>query len=122
MSKLNRMLRADRGLKTKPCDAFSLEELQELQGELFAARSPTLQDMYSGDRRSLPYATNAALAGSHSEQSAWLKARPDLLAMLRDGLCHELVMMYMHHLSDSAREEVKSGAVVLPLLPEGDLH
>merc|ERR1719198_2492133 len=38
------------------------------------------------------------------------------LRKFRDGACHELVMWYIHHLSESAREEVKE-RVVLPLLP-----
>jgi len=42
--------------------------------------------------------------------------------MIRDGLCHELVMMYVHHLTESARGELKSGTFVLPRLPVGEMH
>jgi hypothetical protein len=31
-------------------------------------------------------------------------------------------MMYVHHLTESARAELKGSAFVLPLLPERDLH
>eukprot|EP00421_Protoceratium_reticulatum_P006583 CAMPEP_0168372506 /NCGR_PEP_ID=MMETSP0228-20121227/8316_1 /TAXON_ID=133427 /ORGANISM="Protoceratium reticulatum, Strain CCCM 535 (=CCMP 1889)" /LENGTH=496 /DNA_ID=CAMNT_0008385415 /DNA_START=66 /DNA_END=1556 /DNA_ORIENTATION=- len=123
MMKLNRALAAERRLATKACSTYSLRELHQLQHEIFAARSPALQALYAGDRRSLPFATAAELSGAHQNHSSWSHGRPDLLPMLRDGLCHELVMMYMHHLSASAREELKSGAsFTLPLLPETGLH
>jgi len=122
MAKLNKMLTADRGLTTKACSAFTLKELHGLQEELFTARSPELQGMYDGDRRSLPYKSNAHLADVHSKQLSWAENRPHLTEMLRDGLCHELVMMYMHHLSASARKEIKAAALALPLLPLGGLH
>merc|ERR1711920_755481 len=42
---------------------------------------------------------------------------PALSIKARDGACHEMVMWYIHHLSESAREEIKE-RLTLPLLPE----
>eukprot|EP00406_Dinophysis_acuminata_P009058 CAMPEP_0179216570 /NCGR_PEP_ID=MMETSP0797-20121207/3449_1 /TAXON_ID=47934 /ORGANISM="Dinophysis acuminata, Strain DAEP01" /LENGTH=560 /DNA_ID=CAMNT_0020922737 /DNA_START=1 /DNA_END=1680 /DNA_ORIENTATION=+ len=122
MVNMNKQLRAEKGLRTRSCDSFSLDALHEVQHELFAARSPALQAIYEKDRRSLPYESHKHLRGHHEEQLARARVRPDLLQKMRDGLCNELVMMYMHHLSAPARAEVRSGALVLPLLPERDLH
>jgi len=120
--KLNRFLTQERGLTTRACSSFKLEELHGVHRELFSARSPILQSIYVGDRRSLRYASEAELAEAHKLYVTWSEDQPHLLEIVRDGLCHELVMMYMHHLSASARAAVKEGAFVLPLLPEGGLH
>eukprot|EP00928_Gymnodinium_smaydae_P055628 TRINITY_DN3912_c0_g1_i1.p1 TRINITY_DN3912_c0_g1~~TRINITY_DN3912_c0_g1_i1.p1 ORF type:complete len:532 (-),score=66.51 TRINITY_DN3912_c0_g1_i1:289-1812(-) len=122
MTKLNRILRAEKGLATKACADFSLEALHEVQHEIFAARSPALQELYKGDRRSLPYNSASELSEAHQERVLRGRARPDLVNKMRDGLCHELVLMYMHHLSEAARIEIRTGHFQLPLLPEGDLH
>jgi hypothetical protein len=123
MAKLNKLLRKETGLVTEPCSNFSLEELHEVQRELFAARSPTLQALYEGDRRSLRYANHSEMSESHAAARSWVREQPGLLNKLRDGLCHELVMMYVHHLSASARSLLKkAGNFVLPLLPEDGLH
>jgi hypothetical protein len=122
MAKLTQLIKKEQGLVTRPCSSFSLEELHELQRELFAARSPELQALYKGDRRSLRYGDEAVLSGAHAEAHSWVQTRPGLLNKLRDGLCHELVMMYVHHLSASARTLLKDGSFMLPLLPEGGLH
>jgi len=120
--KLNHFLTQERGLTTRVCSSFKLEELHGVHRELFSARSPILQSMYAGDRRSLRYASEAELAEAHRLDAKWSEDQPHLFEMVRDGLCHELVMLYMHHLSASARVAIKEGAFVLPLLPEGGLH
>merc|ERR1712232_1254827 len=51
-------------------------------------------------------------------EQAWRAQLPIGLAdKAQAGLCHELVMWFVHHLSAPAREEVKK-QVALPLLPE----
>eukprot|EP01065_Artemidia_motanka_P038016 TRINITY_DN46900_c0_g1_i1.p2 TRINITY_DN46900_c0_g1~~TRINITY_DN46900_c0_g1_i1.p2 ORF type:complete len:485 (+),score=178.93 TRINITY_DN46900_c0_g1_i1:70-1524(+) len=122
MSKLNAALRGDDGLNTRPCAEFAVAELHQLQRDLFAARSTRLQQVYrQTDKRRLPHSSLSDLAASQKEQVA-AAARSDLFELVRDGLCHEAVMTYVHHLTESAREELKSGAAVLPLLPEHELH
>jgi NADPH:quinone reductase-like Zn-dependent oxidoreductase len=122
MVQLNKVLVRDLELSSQHCEAFSVEQLHEIQKELFAARSPALQDLYSGhDNRALRYASHTDLFASHEDQLA-AATQSHLGTMIRDGLCHELVMMYVHHLTESARSELKSGAFVLPRLPERDMH
>jgi len=52
-----------------------------------------------------------------AEQARHQELSPELSAKAADGICHEMVMWFIHHLSASAREEIKQH-LVLPLLPE----
>lgn len=117
MQKLNRALLGEKGLRTQKCDNFSLELLQEMQLELFNARTHELDTVYkkAGDTRGMAHATLEAMEGEQAKLKD-LKS-PSLLAKARDGACHEMVMWYVHHLSESAREEIKE-RLILPLLPE----
>ena len=122
MALLNRQLLREAQLTTRPCDEWSVSELHAVQRELLAARSFDMQEVYdkAADRRALPYQDGEALAAAHSEQRGGL--RQATLPFVRDGLCKETVMMYIHHLADSARRELKAGGFVLPLLPERELY
>jgi len=115
MEKLNDVLKSEEGLNTRECHDFSVESLQEIQKVLFAARTPELESVYSEakDTRSMAHSSEAALV---EEQKMHLELEGAELNKARDGVCHELVMWYVHHLSEDARQLVKS-QVVLPLLP-----
>lgn len=116
MQKLNSILLRDGNLTTKPCADFNLQELHELEALLFDARSPQLNRIYSAadDTRRMAHQDLSAL---HAEQTWRVNLSGGHARVARDGLCHELVMWFVHHLSTDARKQVKSQAV-LPLLPE----
>jgi len=124
MVKLNKQLLAEDQLQSRPCTLNSLHELHETQRLLFAARHQDLQSTYvEGDGRLLPYESAASLLEAQRQQRVDASSRPDLMHMMRDGLCHETVMMYAHHLSQAMREKLKAfKSLVLPLLPEHELH
>merc|ERR1711907_215691 len=46
-----------------------------------------------------------------------LSAEPGLHDMQRDGLCHEAVMWFVHHLTEASRKSLVSQSFQLPLLP-----
>merc|ERR1712216_108259 len=69
----------------------------------------------AGDTRRVAHDSAESLEGEQAMVSA-IKT-PGLLTKARDGACHEMVMWYIHHLSDQAREEIRQ-RLVLPLLPE----
>mmetsp|Transcript_77185 Transcript_77185/g.121893 ORF Transcript_77185/g.121893 Transcript_77185/m.121893 type:complete len:230 (-) Transcript_77185:195-884(-) len=116
MQKLNTILRRDKSLRTQTCASFSLELLQEMQRELFNARSHELDVVYRkvGDTRRMAH---ESAEGLHAEQARVASIRGALSEKARDGACHEMVMWYVHHLSEKAREEIKQ-RLILPLLPE----
>lgn len=118
MEKLNAVLQSDPALRLSNCSDFSTEQLHETQRQLFDARSPALDAVYhdASDTRRMVHSSSAELQ-SHQEWHTQMEvARPELASKVRDGACHELVMWYTHHLSVSAREEIKE-RLLLPLLP-----
>lgn len=117
MQKLNNILLREKGLHSKKCADFSLDHLHEMQQELFNARTHELDAVYhtAGDTRKMAHASLEELTAEQSNLKA-IKD-PRLLKKARDGACHEMVMWYIHHLSEPAREEIKQ-RLILPLLPE----
>jgi len=119
MQKLNKVLMAEKGLKTQSCGNFTTDSLHEMQRLLFDARSPQLDSIYmeAADTRRMAHANLAALEKEQAHVRGLKESDSSLAAMAHDGACHEMVMWYIHHLSASAREELKD-ILVLPLLPD----
>jgi hypothetical protein len=122
MQVLNGVLRRS-AAKTRNCSAFSLAELHESRARLFAARAPQLDAVYraAADTRGIAHVDAKSLAEEHEMNLALSASRPDLMTKLRDGACHETVMWFVHHLTESAREEI-GNTIALPLLPEQQHH
>jgi len=118
MEKLNAALQRDSSLRLSNCSDLSTEQLHETQRQLFDARSPALDAVYrdASDTRRMAHSSAAELQRHQAWHAEMDVARPVLARKARDGACHELVMWYIHHLSASAREEIKE-RLVLPLLP-----
>jgi hypothetical protein len=116
MQKLNALLEREEGLQTQKCSDFSTETLHEMQRLLFNARTPELDAVYQdvADTRLMAHTDLPSLAAEQTKHQA---LTPELRAKATDGICHEMVMWFVHHLSASAREEIKQH-LVLPLLPE----
>jgi len=119
MTGLNAVLEAEKGLETRACDQFSIEELHAVQRVLFEARSPEFQQVYTSasDTRSLMHATSTKLEEEQAAVEQLMTSRPEVANMVRDGVCHQTVMWYVHHLAEGTKEEVKQ-LIVLPLLPK----
>lgn len=116
MKKLNAVLEREEGLETLKCSDFSTKTLHEMQRLLFNARTPELDAVYQDatDTRLMAHADMHSLT---AEQAKHQELIPELSTKETDGICHEMVMWFIHHLSASAREEIKKH-LVLPLLPE----
>jgi len=119
MSTLNTVLEAEYGLSTRPCASFDLPELHAVQRVLFEARAPQLQEVYTGvnDTRSLAHTSASELEAEQAAVMDLAHSHPEVADMVRDGVCHETVMWYVHHLSEATKHEVQQ-LIVLPLLPE----
>jgi len=116
MQKLNAVLEREEGLETQKCSDFSTESLHEMQRLLFNARTPELDAVYQGaaDTRLMAHNDMPSLTAEQAKHQALI---PELHKKAADGICHEMVMWFIHHLSASAREEIKQH-LVLPLLPK----
>lgn len=118
MDKLNGVLLRERGLRTRPCNNFTLPGLHEMQRLLFDARTPELAAVYdkAGDTRRMAHGSAETLEAEQRRHAALHDSGHRAAAVARDGSCHEMVMWYIHHLSESAREDIKD-LLELPLLP-----
>lgn len=83
---------------------------------LFMLRDPQLDDIYhqSQDKRRMQKDISS-MSKEWEELNAEAAANPELARMHRDGHCHEAVMWYVHHLSESSKAAIKDKAE-LPLL------
>jgi len=118
MTMLNQALSSDQAVHTKDCADFTISELHQVQRVLMNAAAPALNEIYKqrNDTRALRVMGDADLNAEFRAVALLVAARPELFAMVRDGLCHETIMMYTHHLSNSARAEA-AHLVALPLMP-----
>merc|ERR1719232_2277449 len=106
--------------RSKSCDMYDHETLNDIARQLYSVRSLELDDLYSekGDNRALHFSdfeykehlwVGESLA-HHRGSLAWNATR--------DGKCAELVMWYIHHLSESTRKVLsQSDTFQLPLMP-----
>lgn len=116
MSKvLNRWLEKS-GARTKPCDEWTAQELQQLQAQLYLLRNGDLDEVYQNtqDNRRLRHALEE-LEATWRDHSVLAEAE-GLEDMHRDGHCHEAVMWYVHHLNDEVKEVLTAAGVEIPLL------
>ena len=69
MKGLNKILKAEKGLESKPCSAFELPELHAVQRVLFEARAPDFNKVYdeASDTRGIKHRDSSEL---EKEQAA----------------------------------------------------
>lgn len=126
---LNAHLDAQGGLSSKACSDFSLAELFDVRLTLHALRDAKLAEIYdraaaAGQKegRVMTAKDLKALEAIHMERKGQAASKPHLHDIIRDGLCHETVMWFVHHLTEDARSEASAMLGALPLLPTGKRH
>jgi hypothetical protein len=104
------------GKAMRPCDDFTLSELHSVRTALFAAREPALAAVYEpkNDGRMMTVKSAQELVQQNDHRQQIAEQDPSLVPMLRDGLCHETVMWFVHHLTEVARKKFSK---VIPALP-----
>ncbi len=109
------------GKAMRACENFTLAELHSVRAALFDAREPALDDVYrpKSDGRRMTIGSAQELVQQHDRYQEIAQQNPTVIPMLRDGLCHESVMWYVHHLTELARKKV---SIVLPALPVSKKH
>ena len=106
---LNRHLRRLSSTALAPCDDFDLPTLRTRRLRLSALTDPELVAIYPFHDGRRPRDAPAATTDVPSDSA--------LATVQRDGLCHEVVLMLVHHLTASARELVLGEGEAYPLLP-----
>jgi hypothetical protein len=105
---------------TKECKDWAVEELQQFQTLMLMeeVRAPEMDDVYrtTNDRRMLRGDVQA-----HGDRWEKLTRLASELGgkhqmMHRDGHCHEAVMWFTHHISETMRQKL-AAMISVPLLP-----
>jgi hypothetical protein len=117
---------------TQPCEQFTYDELNDLARTLWSFRSPELADIYSQANDNRQFHFDASRGLEHKEK-LWMKenelassnpskygAGSEHYEMVHEGKCAEIVMWWVHHLAEPARN-ILAGMVKVPLLPAGGL-
>jgi len=102
--------------KSKDCDLWTMEELQQLQISLLMLRDADLNELYheTDDNRKINKDIQQ-LVQEWDELNRLAATDPDLVRARRDGHCHEAVMWYVHHLPEGTKDLLKDD-ISLPLL------
>jgi len=112
------------GHRVRPCGEWVVEELQALQRRLFQEAEGSLLAIYesAGDRRRQRFASLSALEAHWAKVDAAASVAPgELGAVRRDGLCHEAVMWWVHHLPTPVQRRLIAEGLEIPSLP-GQRH
>jgi len=105
------------GHRIRPCEEWTVSELQHLQRRIFTAAEAQLLAIYdeAKDNRRQRFKALRDLE-AHWEEIAAAASTTEVLSKLwRDGLCHESVMWAVHHTSSSMLRRMDG--LVLPSLP-----
>jgi len=113
---LNRWLNRSNA-DTKECKSWSVAELRDFIRLMHHLRHDGFDAIYTrtADQRVVKH--DFEQRWEHLDTVHGSVAEPDLVRVHRDGLCHEAVMLYMHHLTEEVREAFSRAAPV-PLLSE----
>mmetsp|Transcript_4856 Transcript_4856/g.8674 ORF Transcript_4856/g.8674 Transcript_4856/m.8674 type:complete len:486 (-) Transcript_4856:93-1550(-) len=117
-ARLNAQLRSS-GHCLQDCSQWTTPELQQLLRQISKAAEKELLAVYAaaGDPRHQRFSSTAEL----ENHWAFLDAGVDdeiVEEMRRDGLCHEAVMWWVHHLSGETQQKLSAKGVKIPSLPE----
>merc|ERR1711965_600984 len=96
-------------VSTKSCDSWNVTDLHQLQALLLLSREDSLDAIYqkAGDNRRLirPDLDEVELSWEGLKRAVASAGDPQQAhQVLRDGHCHEAVMWYTHHLTESVKK------------------
>jgi len=123
-SKMNFYLQAR--YATKPCSEWTHEDLDASAALLYSAKAQKLDLTYkaAGDRRALHYEALDYKEKLWAAERAAAKLMPSHAPnglhynVTRDGKCAEVVMLFIHHVSEAVRNKFADLGVEMPLMPE----
>ena len=119
---LNEHLRGMEHLTTRACETFSAVDLQAISRKLFGVADPALLDVYekANDNRRQVYDSADAMDKDFERLNGLVDGRTELHDVLRDGLCHRVVMWFIHHIPVAKQVEIGRTGITVPLLPLAD--
>ena len=108
-----------RGHLVRPCEKWTVEQLQQLQRRMFNNSEHELLAIYdaAGDNRRQRFDSMPALESHWAKINAMAGSLEGLHTVRPDGLCHEVVMAVAHHVSASFQRILVDEQQPLPSLP-----
>ena len=116
------LLRITKG-HAKPCEHFSLEDLDQVLAAIGLKSHPHLQEIYESNR----HPSNEHWKDSRGSEAATLNEdklseHPELHAMVKaEKKCYDAAMRFTHSISDADKKELLASHTI-PLLPERGAH
>jgi hypothetical protein len=109
-------------LKTRACEVLSASQVQAIAKILYGDADTTLLDVYTEakDNRQRIFSSEEEMDSDFAELLSLTRDRSELHDVLRDGLCHRVVMWFVHHLPKAKQVELAQLGIELPLLPVED--
>jgi len=104
--------------QVKDCKEFNLSELRVLQTRLFEVAEAELDSVYqkTNDNRRERHASLQDMAAHWSNLT--FGASKEAMLVLRDALCHEVVMRFVHHTTESKKALLQQDpSFIVPTLP-----
>lgn len=119
---MNKLLTAHLSKKRaiiRPCAAWSTEDLEQLQRRFFNESEKDLLAIYdnAGDNRKQRFQSLTSLNEHWHKINSAAASIEGLDRVRRDGLCHEVVMSAVHHISMSSLQRILDEHQALPSLP-----
>ncbi|CAK0876840.1 unnamed protein product [Prorocentrum cordatum] len=107
------------GFRVRDCSSWSASELQELQRRIFQEAEAELLAVYSAaaDNRRQRFGSLGELEAHWAAVDGAAEAGQGLREVRRDGLCHEAVMWWVHHLARPTQRRLAAEGLLLPSLP-----
>merc|ERR1712216_7111 len=109
-------------LKTRACEVLSASQVHAIAKILYGDADTTLLDVYTEakDDRQRIFSSEEEMDSDFAELLSLTRDRSELHDVLRDGLCHRVVMWFVHHLPKAKQVELAQLGIELPLLPVED--
>jgi hypothetical protein len=107
------------GFRVHDCSSWSVSELQELQRRIFPEAEAEFLAVYeaAADNRRQRFRSLGELEAHWAALDEAVEAEQRLREVRRDGLCHEAVMWWVHHLAGPTQRRLASEGLRLPSLP-----
>ena len=115
---LNMHLTEMEHLSTRACETFSASALQEISRVLYGVADPALLEVYeeTKDNRRQVYGSADEMQKDYVRLNELVSERAPLHDVLRDGLCHRVVMWFVHHLPVAKQIEIAATGIEMPLV------
>ena len=125
-SVLNKWLESGQ-MPSRECESFDFTGLRSLLEVFFEARDPRFDQIYQniGDNRRLRV---SGVETFNEELNEWQEldstlknseeaADKEAASILRDGMCYQTAMWFVHHLREDTKSELAATGIEIPLLP-----